>query len=205
MADKNLTALTATTALATTDLLYVSDGGNSRKITAENLIDELLKLAVDTYSPSGASGVDVVLGTADFYRIDYYLKPSTDAVNLEFQVTDDNFATVESTSSYGYFVKRDGTAGSSSSSSDSGTSAQLSGPTGNAANEYVAGSLIIGKAADSGEYTVYNGNGSRINASGQANKDTYGGVYKVTSTVNGIRIAFSSGNCTGKVICRPLN
>ncbi len=44
MADKQLSALTAASALAAADLLYVSQGGNSRKATAAQV-----KTYVDTY------------------------------------------------------------------------------------------------------------------------------------------------------------
>jgi hypothetical protein len=55
MADKNLTALTETTSLDASDLLYTVDGGNSRKVQLANLLkfsDRLVFFPTDNEPPT---------------------------------------------------------------------------------------------------------------------------------------------------------
>jgi hypothetical protein len=156
------------------------------------------------YTLSADSAVDIVLGSGEVYEIDYYLVPSADGVTLDGQVTNDSFSTVETGSNYAYIDYRQGTGGTATSSSDSATNMIFQNPVGNAAGEHCAGTIKVLGSADSGTYTGFSGQGTRINSSGQQNMDNSAATYKVAEAIDGLRLSFSSGTMTGWVVVREV-
>lgn len=156
---------------------------------------------IERVDVSAAATVDIDLPDEfDSFYIEFHLAPGTDNVSLNAALSDDAFATVEAgATDYAYTSVRSAASSTGVTSNNGTTIIQaVNGGQGNAAGEYNAGSIQVMNAKEAGvsttmlfEIIYFN---STAGAVGQARTAA---SYRPSSSINGLRLAFSSGTATG--------
>lgn len=150
---------------------------------------------------SAATQVDIVLSTSYIaHKIVLYSTFSSDGANLNGQITTDNFSTIKSgASDYKYDSARGNTGALANTSSTGATAIRMATNVGSAAGDDMHGEVNIYFAADSGKLTKLTKNLIYGIGGGTNEGIEFGdGTYTTAATVNGIRLAPSAGNMTGK-------
>lgn len=149
---------------------------------------------------SALSTVDIPLSNSyDSFYIEYYLAPSVDSIGINLNVTDDNFATIETGATDYYYTQVRSSASSTGVSSSNGTSAialLIGASLGNAANEFTSGHIGVINSKETAP-THIQSDISYVTPATAFGQSRGIGVFKPTSVVNGIRLTPSSGNLTG--------
>lgn len=154
--------------------------------------------AVASGSISSAATLDIALGSADMYEIEFLqMAPATDAVNPHLRFSQSS-SFLSGASDYAWQTFRRAGTGSGTSfveEDTADTEIQLSGSVGNAAGEYFTGKLRLWRPSVASfykeilcEFAYFDSSGSfRIGA-------THGRLIANTNAIDGVRFLFSSGD-----------
>lgn len=147
-----------------------------------------------------ASTVDIPLASGYVaHQIIFYATFSTDAGDLNAQVTTDNFSTVKSgVSDYNYNSWRGNTSGNSNTTSNGTTLIKMITNKGSAAGDDATGEFTVWFADDSAKLTALTKRITYgIGGGASPGIEVGDGRYLTAATVNGIRLAPSTGTMTG--------
>lgn len=151
-----------------------------------------------TYTPSGASSVDITLPSGYVvHRIVCALITSVDGAEIRARFTADNFSTeISGASDYAYIDRRVGTtvAGTTDNAQDY---IVINSTQDNVAGNHMIGTFDVVLASEAFSTEVRTSHG-RYNASSDYAVAYGGGRLIATTTVNGIRFYPSSGTISGK-------
>ena len=161
----------------------------------------LIKIDEEIVS-SGVSSVTLtgIDSTYDVYMVKFNnFKGSSDNNNLELRLTESG--TPNTTSNYDYAYKKlDATTTFANQNSSNQSNFDLEIQVGNDTGEQSNGVLYILNANNSSEYTFITIETSFLNPFVGLNGTQGGGVFTVTSAVDGVNIFFSSGNIASGTI-----
>ncbi len=154
------------------------------------------KVFQETVSVAGQVNADIPLTTPNAVSYEIIYRLVTDAAgdgdNIDIQVTDDDFATVESgASDYAWNDARAFQTTFTGSGNNSDSSITLTTSLGSAAGEGTWGSIMVSFPHDTGSFTDFQFKHNRLNSNGNFNSAFGGGIYAITSGINGIRLTIT--------------
>jgi hypothetical protein len=154
-------------------------------------------------SVSSAATLDITLGTADIYEIDFLqMAPATDAVNPYLRVSQSG-SFLAGASDYAWQTFRRAGAGSGTSFVEEDAAdneIQLSGGVGNAAGEYFTGKVRLWRPSATSFYKEILCEFGYFDSSGSLRMGaTHGRLAANTDAIDGVRFLWSSGNIASGV------
>jgi len=155
---------------------------------------QLVQVATNTVT-SAVSSVDIIGTTTDdvYVLVLTNVTPSTDGADLQMRFTESGTANTTANYDMAYNFLPSNTSISNSNVTNA-TAADLSGSIGSASGESLSQIQYIYNANNSSEYTFYTLESTYWNNGNYVHGIQGGGVFTVTSAVDGVQYYMDSGN-----------